>query len=669
MSFRIVYSDLKALQKYKFFISNYDCSFSKEESKEGRRIIFENLDITDKELLALASLPYNCKYKGTTLLINEGEDIKKIEELPYLVCPFGFWNTSEKIIGGLERMREESRRQYKINYNVAYTSNSEIADYHIIFTQPREEDKGLIDIGKYFCIQTEPIYLFKPKYVYDSERNFWEYSIDNLEVREKTKDLSLIVSNLQEKESHKKRLNFCYALNNKINLDFYGRGHNKDTKNYKGEIKNKSSGLKDYKYTIAIENCREPGYITEKLIDGILSECLVFYIGAPDINKWIDSSCYIELDINDVEKSVQIIKEAMEAKEWEKRIDKIRREKERIVRFELVDSQIERIIKAKDKKFECPIYVMGISDVRMERVKKRLQAQNLTATFVKGYTKNSDHIKEIDKGVNHGRLDMISCFRTHLKAMKEFLKTDEKACIILEEDALLHHNFKRYFNNLNKNVPYICLSPHIINEVRLNKKYNNMYWLYFGIFSCASYYITRDFAKNFVYRFDKPLSEYSPGYLYEPIDDIVGRESMGYFCYPPIVIEDCLESHIYYADNHFVLKFKQWDRYDYSNFAQAGEDDALLKLAKERRVNRRYKEALEALTKVKSRDKFSYYFEMLIVSYYVDKDKGNRCIDELLENMNDQLKKDIKGNSILFISNAKFYDRKEKVEELIKLLD
>ena len=93
----------------------------------------------------------------------------------------------------------------------------------------------------------------------------------------------------------------------------------------------KDDGLMPYKYTIACENCSEPGYFTEKLADAILSECLCFYWGCPNLEEYIDGDAFVRLDLDNFEGSMEIVKRAIVEDWWVKRIDIIRREKKKIL--------------------------------------------------------------------------------------------------------------------------------------------------------------------------------------------------------------------------------------------------------------------------------------------------------------------------------------------------
>ncbi|MDA3889230.1 MAG: glycosyltransferase family 10 [Allgaiera sp.] len=50
----------------------------------------------------------------------------------------------------------------------------------------------------------------------------------------------------------------------------------------------KSDGLAPYRYSLVIENVRERGYFTEKLVDALLCRTVPIYWGAPDIASYFD---------------------------------------------------------------------------------------------------------------------------------------------------------------------------------------------------------------------------------------------------------------------------------------------------------------------------------------------------------------------------------------------
>ena len=149
----------------------------------------------------------------------------------------------------------------------------------------------------------------------------------------KDKVLSGILSSNYFLPGHQQRLNF--AFNHLSKLDYYhqcgrGFGDNQGTF-FKGELKNKEDGLLSYKYTFNAENNREMNYFTEKFIDGLLCETLLFYDGCPNVDKFFDPYCYIKVDMTKPEEALNIIKSSIENNEWEKRIDCIREQKRKLM--------------------------------------------------------------------------------------------------------------------------------------------------------------------------------------------------------------------------------------------------------------------------------------------------------------------------------------------------
>jgi hypothetical protein len=84
-------------------------------------------------------------------------------------------------------------------------------------------------------------------------------------------------------------------------FDLYGfdwnRPNNIYFNTYKGTVEDKISVMSQYRFAIIYENCRIDGYITEKIFDCFYSKCVPIYLGAPNINKYIPSDCFIDRDI------------------------------------------------------------------------------------------------------------------------------------------------------------------------------------------------------------------------------------------------------------------------------------------------------------------------------------------------------------------------------------
>ena len=95
--------------------------------------------------------------------------------------------------------------------------------------------------------------------------------------------------------------------------------------------KKKENGLFPYYYTFNAENNKIHNYFTEKLVDGILSECLTIYWGCPNINEYINNDSIVYLELKDFEKDYIKVKEILDGFEWENRISSIKKDKDKLL--------------------------------------------------------------------------------------------------------------------------------------------------------------------------------------------------------------------------------------------------------------------------------------------------------------------------------------------------
>jgi hypothetical protein len=135
---------------------------------------------------------------------------------------------------------------------------------------------------------------------------------------EKNKLISTVCSSKNMKHTnHAKRLECISGIKSLIpELDWYGKGIR--------PIDNKTSALDEYKYHIAIENHIAPCHWTEKISDAIMSECLTFYAGDPDLGRILPPESFIQIPIDDAVESARIIKAAIANDEYSKRLPAIR---------------------------------------------------------------------------------------------------------------------------------------------------------------------------------------------------------------------------------------------------------------------------------------------------------------------------------------------------------
>lgn len=103
--------------------------------------------------------------------------------------------------------------------------------------------------------------------------------VKNPKIYKKSKLVSMISSSNSNTDGHRLRLFTMDKFRNKI--DLYGRHIN--------PIPMKEFGLKQYMFSIAIENSSYPTYFTEKILDCFATGTIPIYWGAPDIGDHFNS--------------------------------------------------------------------------------------------------------------------------------------------------------------------------------------------------------------------------------------------------------------------------------------------------------------------------------------------------------------------------------------------
>lgn len=175
-------------------------------------------------------------------------------------------------------------------------------------------------------------------YIHDTKSHFnvdlWYHGlvfddINNSKLFKKIKTFSIINSNLNNLPGHIYRNNFISNLSDVIEFDLFGRFYTQN-KHYKGPLDKKFHGLVEYKYTFNCENDFELNYFTEKILDGIFCECLTFYCGCPNIDKFINPNSFINLNNKNISESLDIIDYTIKNDLWKDYELNIKEEKRRI---------------------------------------------------------------------------------------------------------------------------------------------------------------------------------------------------------------------------------------------------------------------------------------------------------------------------------------------------
>jgi len=108
----------------------------------------------------------------------------------------------------------------------------------------------------------------------------------NFKMFPKTKNVSMIYSNKNFMPGHKIRHQIVNVVKN---IDLFGRGSNHP-------IEYKEDALKDYRFSIVVENSKTDNYFTEKLIDCFAVGTIPIYWGCPNIDKFFNTQGMLLFD-------------------------------------------------------------------------------------------------------------------------------------------------------------------------------------------------------------------------------------------------------------------------------------------------------------------------------------------------------------------------------------
>ena len=117
----------------------------------------------------------------------------------------------------------------------------------------------------------------------------------------KTLRVSLIASTLRKMPGHRLRHRLAdWIKETGQDVDLLGYAYR--------PLEKKADGLVPYRFSLIIENSREPGYFTEKLLDALFCDAVPIYWGSPDIGKYFDTRgmivCQSEAELRDAAASV-----------------------------------------------------------------------------------------------------------------------------------------------------------------------------------------------------------------------------------------------------------------------------------------------------------------------------------------------------------------------------
>ena len=337
--------------------------------KNKECVAVNTLGFFKKNLSALSDSPYFSETDGIYIKKDmKKEYVKQGKKKTKRIKMIGnFWDTSKDLCNEFNLMLPN--RDFKFD-NYEITSDNENIDFYIIINKPKHDDVYIPNKTLVFTMEPDALdspygthtwkEWYKPSkkkflYVHDLEHNLnlvqWklqtDYSIISNDIE--NKEMNKIASILSWKtffDGHKKRVEFIDCLSSYGLIDVFGRSNHHHLSSYKGKLKNDdpASVMLRYKYYFMNENNSQKNYITEKLWEPILCECLVFYWGCPNVGDYINPEAIVILDIDNIKESIQIVKKAIKENWWLKKLPLIRQEKQKILNEYSFQNTIKNIL-------------------------------------------------------------------------------------------------------------------------------------------------------------------------------------------------------------------------------------------------------------------------------------------------------------------------------------
>lgn len=353
---------------------------------------------------------------------------------------------------------------------------NENPDYWIVLNKPPNNNS--FDPKRTIVMGMEPDtfsssrwewYSDKYQYLFFLDENYqnnWEWwlSQTNKELQNihpqktKQKTISAIVSSQTVYPAHKLRLLFLKEAEQELNFDIYGYDNNYEFISYRGPLtQSKDDGLLPYKYTFAAENTSRDNYCTEKLIDGILAECLVFYWGCTNLSSFIHPLSYIWLDITNITKSIRTIRQTIENNAWENHIKYIQISKQRILNYNSFIPRVvglDKVVKLKKK----TINLTTRPEKWLEHINKCQEiflpnVERFEAINGKDYYMTSPYIQNLFQftqnfvGPNRNTHGIVGCALSHYELWKE-IRDINLPMLVMEDDITFQPRFVDKMGNL-----------------------------------------------------------------------------------------------------------------------------------------------------------------------------------------------------------------------------
>lgn len=200
-------------------------------------------------------------------------------------------------------------------------------------TTPHAYDYIKDNYNKFDLIFTfdEDLLCLSEKFIFLPIGGCWIQEKD-IKIHGKNKNLSFILSEKKTTDGHLLR-HEIYSLNIIDKKDIYG---------FSNPIENKISALKEYRFSIVIENTSKNFYFTEKIIDCFATGTIPIYWGCPKIRKFFDINGIIQFEnLNQLKNILNNLNEDL----YNSKIDSIRYNFNESKKYIVAEDEIYKILK------------------------------------------------------------------------------------------------------------------------------------------------------------------------------------------------------------------------------------------------------------------------------------------------------------------------------------
>jgi len=164
----------------------------------------------------------------------------------------------------------------------------------------------------------------------------------------KSKDLSWVTTpfgdgyseppECQVLSGHKLRMDFLKVFMEKYpdKIDLFGRKMTRylipgNFEHFGGELWDKYDGVRDYRYSLAMENSMQKNYVSDKFADCVLCGTMPIYWGAPNVGELYPKNSYVWVDITKPDEASDKIIEIINSDFREQHLDEIQEAKQLVL--------------------------------------------------------------------------------------------------------------------------------------------------------------------------------------------------------------------------------------------------------------------------------------------------------------------------------------------------